>query len=218
MQLRLVALTIPVALALVAPVAHGQGGPSRFGVTAGVNFAKLDGDETEGPIDTRTSWMAGVFASRELHPNFAVEGAVLFSEQGAKGSVFEEGVGFDAELKLRYLQIPVLGKLMMSPMGARQVRPFVTAGPALGINIGCRVAIESDDLDVENDCDAEDGPEVKTIDFSAVFGGGIDFGGLTVGLRYWLGLTSIDDSDEETVDVKNRVISLFASLNLGGGR
>lgn len=64
--------------------------------------------------------------------------------------------------------------------------------------------------------------EVKKVDFSVLFGTGLDFSiapntSLLVDLTYNLGLSNLDDSGSGD-DVKNRVFSILAGLsfNLGG--
>lgn len=56
----------------------------------------------------------------------------------------------------------------------------------------------------------------KSMDFGVVFGGGVDFGTLSVDLRLDLGLTSIDDSADSS-DIQNRTLSLLVGYRLPFG-
>ena len=78
-----------------------------FGATAGVNFSNVTGkDLTSGEnykdIDSRTGFHFGLVSEIPLGGNFFLAPELLYSSQGAKDE--------EKELKLDYLQLPVLGK------------------------------------------------------------------------------------------------------------
>ena len=74
-----------------------------FGVKAGANFAKLDGDGIDG--DNLTSFHVGALLEVNVFENFSVQPEVLYSSQGTKIE--------DEDIKLDYLSVPVLAKFYL---------------------------------------------------------------------------------------------------------
>jgi hypothetical protein len=114
-------------------------------------------------------------------------------------------------LKLDYLEIPLLVKIMPGTKGS--VKPYLFAGPAVAIKVSGKVKAE-----FEGESDEEDLEDVKGTDFGLVVGAGVDFGfgasgkgNLSVDIRYNLGLSTI--SDFEGDDVKNGVFSLMVGYS-----
>jgi len=180
-------------------------GDMAFGIKGGVNLAKIYGDDVES-ADTRTAGVGGIFLMYAVSDNFAIQPEVLYSMKGAKESGSEEGVEYSSTMKLNYIEIPVLFKLIFPLEG--NVTPCIFAGPAVGINLSAKVSSEV--LGVEVEMDVKD--QTKSTDFGVVFGGGMAFaagsGSVVLDARYTLGLTSIDDT-EDSGDVKNGAISVM---------
>jgi hypothetical protein len=182
------------------------------GVKGGLNIANLGGSDIEG-ADSRTAFVFGVFVDVPLSDILSIQPEALYSMQGAKDKGDLDGTTADFTLKLDYIQIPVLVKVNV-PVEGSNVKPSIFAGPALGINTTAKAKIESGGVSAEVDLKDLDAP-IKSTDFSLVFGAGIGFGAgsMTIGFdaRYWLGLSSIDDSAANG-DIKNKVIQFMASL------
>ena len=182
------------------------------GVKGGLNIANLGGSDVEG-TDSRTALVFGVFVDVPLSPIFSIQPEVLYSMQGAKEKETDNGTTVDITYKLDYIQIPVLVKVNV-PVQGSNVKPSIFAGPALGINTTAKAKGEGGGVSAEVDL-KDLGMPVKSTDFSLVFGAGIGFGvgSMTIDFdaRYWLGLSSIDDS-AANADVKNKVIQFMASL------
>lgn len=177
-----------------------------IGPIGGVNFAKFGGDDVSR-VDTRTGFHAGLFASFPLGRYVALVPGAAFSQEGTSVDL---GGGATGTLKIDYLEVPVLLKLGAPLQGKGNLRPYVIAGPGVGFKVSCKVRAENASQSAEADCDDPTvGAATKSVQFSAIFGGGLDIGRFTFGLRYQLGLTSIDNSAAEA-DVKNRVLALFA--------
>ncbi|GAH00873.1 unnamed protein product, partial [marine sediment metagenome] len=116
-------------------------------------------------------------------------------------------------IKLDYLEIPVLAKIIVPTPGG--VKPCLFAGPVLALKLSGKMKAEYAGESVEEDIEDED---MKSTDFGLVIGAGLDFGlgvsgmgKLTVDIRYSLGLSTI--STFEGDDVKNGVFSLMVGFS-----
>jgi hypothetical protein len=177
-----------------------------IGPFGGVNFAKFGGSDV-GDVNTRTGFQAGIFGSFPVGKYIAIVPSVSYAQEGTSVDV---GGGVTGTLALDYIEVPLLLKLGAPLAGTGQLRPYVTAGPALGFLIKCKVKASNASQSAEADCDDPTvGADAKSVQFSADFGAGLDIGRFTVGLRYQLGLTSVDDTGADA-DVKNRVFTIIA--------
>jgi len=195
-------------LLLSPPLAQSQQpAPSQgvaIGPVGGINFAKFGGSDV-GNVDTRTGFMAGVFVSLPLGKYLAIVPTAAYSQEGTSVDV---GGGITGSFKLDYIEVPVLLKLSAPLAGTGHLRPYVLAGPALGFLISCKIKASSGSQSAEANCDDPSvGANAKSLQFSTHFGAGLEIGRLMLGLRYQLGLTSIDDTGADA-DVKNRVLSI----------
>ncbi len=208
--------TLTTVLCLLsASTGSAQAVRTEFGVEAGLNLASLGGSDVDG-ADTRTGFAGGGFMRFPLGPSFAVEPAVFYSQQGAT----DNASGVDITFKLDYVQIPVRLRYATPLASSASIRPYAYAGPALGISLGCKIRGEASGQSAELDCDdpAFGGTfDAKSVDFGLHLGAGVDVNRFTVGLRYQLGLSSIDDSGND-LDVKNRVFAIVAGYRFGGPR
>ena len=196
-------------------------GITAKGIKCGLNIANLTGDDVEN-ADPKICLVLGGFLTYELNEMFAIQPEVLFSMKGAKFedeyteeySNYEYYDRTEGSWKLNYLEIPVLAKLNI-PMESN-VKPNIFIGPALGINLSATYDMDyewwekEDGVIVDEGSGSDDGDieDIKGADFGLIFGAGVEFGKITVDARYNLGLSTIDDSDEES-DVKNSVISIM---------
>jgi hypothetical protein len=195
------ALVLPL---LTAPVA-AQNRPT-VGVYGGVNFAKFGGDDV-GDVETRTGFQAGAFASIPLGRIVSLMPGVAYSQQGTGVDI---GGGVTGTFKLDYIEVPLLLKLAAPLQGSPKLRPYAVLGPAVGFEVGCKVKAQSGSQSAEVDCDDPTlGLQTKPVEVGLHFGAGLEVSQFFVGLRYQLGLTSLDDSGADA-DIKNRVLAIVA--------
>jgi hypothetical protein len=178
-----------------------------FGIMAGANFSKLGGDDAED-VSNRTGLMAGVYVDLPVANGVSIRPELVYSQQGAKGDNVD-GKGTDIEIKIDYVQLPVLARFTVPT--ASQTRPFLAAGPAFGFKAKCDVKGSDGDVSVSASCDEVDFNE-KSFDVSGKVEAGVDFGMngrvLTVGGSHMHGFSDIF----EDASVKNRVFSIFAAF------
>ena len=157
-----------------------------FGIKAGVNFATLTDASN---LSNKTGFVGGVFAGIKFSDKVAIQGDLLYSQQGAKGEN-----GYD-DLELDYLNFPIVFKYYIVK------RLNIQAGPQFGsvVNDNYNSGFES-------------------FDVSGVVGIGLDLPlGLRVTGRYGFGLNDIAFvnyyGEGITTNAKNSVFSLTAGFS-----
>ncbi len=173
-----------------------------FGAKAGVNFASITGDQTDG-VDSRTSFHIGAVAEIPISDKLSVQPELLYSSQGAKAKSF----GSELKFKYDYLNLPVMVKYYVVEGMSLE------AGPQVGLLLSAK--IESDEEAIIDaitskavETDVKD--SVSDIDFGLKFGAGYKLeSGLNFGAHYNLGLSNLNDSESSDVfNNKNGVIQI----------
>ncbi len=158
----------------------------KFGAKVGVNIADLGGDaETDGSL---TGLHIGGVAEIKLTETFSVQPELVYSMQGA---AVKDELGGDADLKLGYLNVPIMAKYyLMEGLS-------IEAGPQVGFLMSAKA----------EDDDVKDG--YKSIDFA--LNGGVAYDlpmGVFFQARYSAGLSDINDFEGSDAKITNNVISL----------
>ena len=152
-----------------------------FGIKAGLNIATVTNVDNSKVL---AGIQGGVFGEFMISDKFAIQPEVLFSAQGVKS----EGM----ELKLDYINIPVLAKYYVADSFSLE----------LGPQIGFLVSAKAEGEDVKE--------FFKTTDVSVDFGANYDFTkNFMFGVRYNLGLLRIQESlDPGESESKNSVFQI----------
>lgn len=153
-----------------------------LGIKAGANFANISDLRDNG---TRTGFVAGVFGGGKLGKKWALQGELLYSQQGSKLDVFE----FDVD----YVNVPIIFKRYLG-LGFN-----IQFGPQFGF-------VVDDNIDkLPNNIQAD--IEAKEFDLSGAVGLGFDFiFGIRVDARYQFGLLKVTDTS--AYQGQNQVFSL----------
>jgi len=192
------------------------------GVKVGLNMSSINDDDidiivgTGFDTKTRMGFTGGGFAEYSFIPEFSMEAEVLLS---MKGSKMENEAGDEYELKLTYIEIPILVKLNFPMEG--KLSPNFYAGPALGFLLSAKGPYpnEEDEEVIEEDVDIKD--YMNTIDYGVVMGVGFEYqmdnGSILFDLRYNLGLSKIGDGEpldlQTDPDWKNNSISFMVGYS-----
>jgi hypothetical protein len=192
----------------------------KGGLKIGASSAKLYGDDVgnledllgEG-LKSRIGFSVGGFITFNIAEMFAIQSEVLYTMKGVRWEGEINGATpLKVWIKLDYLEIPVLVKIMPGTQGS--VKPYLFAGPAVAIKVSSKVKAEFEGESEEEPI--EEG--LKGTDFGLVIGGGLDFGlgapgtgNLSVDIRYSLGLSTISDFEGE--DIKNGAFSLMVGYS-----
>ncbi|RMB63870.1 PorT family protein [Dokdonia sinensis] len=165
------------------------GAQIHFGPKAGVNFARLAGDDGES-IKLRTSFHAGAFVEFEVSERFSLQPELYYSSQGAKQDFrFNQGdVSSTLEVTQQqdYLVEPLLAKFYATD------RLFIEAGPQIGFLLKATGetsgVVEIEDEDIED--------FTTNTDFALNLGVGYRFEtNLFVYARFIAGLTNVNDAE-----------------------
>ena len=187
-----------------------------LGGEAGLNVANVTVDVDVFTIkpDSKTGFWGGFFAHFGITPIFGIRPEVLYTSKGFKVNVG----GDEAKLSENYFQIPVLFEAVI-PIANSPVRPVVFVGPAVAFESKCDISGSSGGVTLSADCDdpLEGFDERVKTDFSVIFGGevGLRTGKVIpfVGIRYDLGLTNLDGSDDPD-SIKNRTWTFYGGLGV----
>lgn len=172
-----------------------------FGAKGGVNFAKLTGDDVED-ADGRTSFHVGAIVEIPVSDRFSVQPEVLYSGQGLQS----EEDGIESKIKLNYINVPVLAKFYLTDGLSLE------GGPQFGFLVNDEFEIEDSN---GNSIEVED-LDAASFDLGAALGLGYKFtNGLFLQGRYVLGLSNVDDSEEEGAfedDLTNSTLQFSVGL------
>ena len=124
-------LVAMLAVSLLSDKSPAQGTGFDIGVTGGVNFATVSGDDVEDAKNL-TGFMAGLSLVYPVTPMFAIQPEVAYSRKGAKG----EEAGERFEIRLGYIDVPIMAKLMLGPW-PMQGTPALYFSAYAAFNISC---------------------------------------------------------------------------------
>ncbi|MHC0442285.1 porin family protein [Flavobacterium sp. 3-210] len=167
------------AIALMA-FAFCNAQDTRFGIKGGLNISNVVGGEVEN-TKSLVGFHVGGFAEIHVVEKFFIQPELLYSAQGTK---VDGPFGSDGDVKLNYLNIPVLAKYYIIDKKFN-----VEAGPQLGILLSAKA--EGEDIK----------DFTRSVDFGFNIGAGYSFtDNFSVGLRYTIGLSPLSDEDVDNAD------------------
>ncbi|HLV14730.1 MAG TPA: porin family protein [Xanthomarina sp.] len=168
-----------LAFITISTLSYSQN--SMYGVRAGLNISNLDFEPNPTFENKhRNGFAIGFFGEYDLCKTFAIAPEVQFSAEGAK----------DKDLRLDYIQIPVLVKYRLSE------RFLIGAGPMAGVKVW----------------EHEDGN--KNFAFSMV--GGLELfitSEIFIDARYHYGFTNVIDNNS-TFEAKNSNIQIGVGVKI----
>jgi hypothetical protein len=191
-----------MALILMSAVSAMAIEISGAGIKAGMNFARLSGIDVDQNWKYRMAVVGGAFFTLKFNDLLAIQPEILYSQKGPKWDAPLYDVALDGTVKLDYLEIPVLIKILI-PVGANaRIRPNLFAGPYMGFKMSARLKYTWGSTSEDRTID-----QIKSTDFGYVFGGGLDFvvgkGKITLDVRYGMSFSTIFTDSTQ----KNQTIS-----------
>jgi hypothetical protein len=169
---------------------------TKFGAKVALNIASLTGD-----VENASSYVGfqiGGFAEFKISEKFSIQPELMYSAQGGKESISEEGVEIEGISKLGYINIPIMAKYYVAKSFSLE------AGPQIGFLTSAKGELKAGGESIE--VDIKD--SVESIDFGLNLGAGYDFTEkFSAGLRYNFGLSNLaKDSGDDSV--QNSVFSI----------
>jgi opacity protein-like surface antigen len=210
---RLLALAIstlgPCGAALAqAPPAAARDSAFSWGLKAGVNFANvlLAPDLPTGfSKSARTGFLGGAFAEARLSDVFSVQFEALYTQKGFEVS----SPSGKATYRLDYLEFPLTAK---ATFGSGPLRPYLFAGPNVGIRLSADAETESGSGDFQD--------ATRTTDIAVDLGAGVSYrlsGGTALLLegRYSVGLVNVFNTGPAGGTVNTRDLKILAGVTFG---
>jgi hypothetical protein len=177
----------------------------KFGIKGGLNFSNMYIDDV-GDEKMKLGWHAGFFGKFPLTRGVSLQPELLYSSKGTKLNYTAPLIGAgEYRFNLNYVELPVLLSFNI--------------GENFHINVGPYAAYlaHADVTEIENDGTVDellelDEEDFKRWDFGAAAGIGFDVNKFTIGARYTLGLTEINDAtilSSIAPNSKNSAINVF---------
>ena len=179
-------------LFLLFPIS-GRSQESRFGVKAGLNYATIAGDLTEG-INPRLSGHIGVFVNFEFSGKFSIQPELLYSSQGFRFNTDLAFIqtenpqvnepDFTTAVQFNYLSLPLIAQFELSD------RVAVEFGPQFAFLINQVTKIKNfDGLDAQSLNERESISGNFQLDYGAAIGISVYITDtFSVSPRFYLGL------------------------------
>lgn len=184
----------------------------HVGLVGGVNVATLTEDDPDVvDVSSLTRISLGGVVDVALGRGFSLRAEPTFLRKGAVVSVREDGVSGENEFLFSYLEVPLL---LSYTFGAGPVRPYLTAGPSVGLFLDADdVVLRRPDGVFKADMDAV----IERFDVGLALGSGVSYpvGRVTLFAqgRYTLGLASINQGGLVTIRDEVNNISLELELD-----
>jgi hypothetical protein len=189
-------LVFLTAALLISSASFAQG--FHLGIKGGANGLKVDGKSFREEF--RFGYNLGAWAEINLSKKVGIQPEVLWNQTNFRtadqfNDIYPEGTG-DVRGDLNYLSIPVL-------LNYRPVKLItLQAGPQFGILLD------------KNESLFENGQRAfKKGDFSMLGGAQLNIGAIKVGARYVIGLTNINDIDNQD-KWKNQGFQVYLGLRI----
>jgi hypothetical protein len=178
-----------------------------FGIKGGYSLSKFSLSGTEAPPFTNLgSPVGGIYFSLKLGP-LAIQPEVLYVRMGAEYEVDEDN---SLEYRFDYIQVPVLLKLSVIPMGP--IRPVIYAGGYGSYLLKAKGVMTVGGVPEEEDL----GEMFEKYDYGVVGGAGIEFKlpGISISIegRYNYGLKNVLTDPGDGESVKNRSMMVLVGI------
>jgi hypothetical protein len=190
-------LTLFTMAMVITSASFAQG--FHAGIKGGVNLYKVDGRSFKQEF--KHGYNLGAFAEIDFSKKWGIQPEVMWNQANTQLSnefddIYDEGISELKDVKLNYLSIPILLNYKPSSLLTLQ------AGPQFGI------LLNKDESLFENGRDA-----FKRGDFSLLGGVQLNLGSIKAGGRYVVGLSNINDIDNQD-EWKNQGFQLYVGFKI----
>lgn len=174
-----------------------KGGLALYSSTASISVTGLSVDETS---NSKVGFAVGLFVEKPFSDVVSGQIEALYVQKGGKDKVEDAGVGVsNGDVTLSYIDVPVSLKFNI-PL-EDDIQPFIYGGGFAGYLLDASASADGETI---NDIDIKD--LLTDINYGLIFGAGVNFGMLSVDIRYDLGLANIFDSESNLFnDLQNEI-------------
>ncbi len=177
----------------------------RIGIKGGMNISNLYVNDVDDE-SARIGYHVGLFAKMPITSFFAIQPELLYS---AKGASAEGGfLGSEYDFNLNYVDLPILAVVNLGPNVNIHGGPYIAYLIGGSFDTDSSVGGTSSDINIDN---------FNRFDYGVAVGIGFEFGAVSLGARYNLGLNGVGNSGvpgEFMQDSKNQVGQLYIALGL----
>lgn len=170
-----------------------SGNPRHEGIGIGAEvgpiFSSFDGLDQD--LNGNTGFEGGIFFGGNRPGLIGVMGKVLYAVKGASDD-------FDNELKIKYLEIPVLARVNVGSGSLNGVSVYGVVGPVFDV----KLSADFNGDDVSDDYEG--------LDIGIQFGGGIEITRFLVEAVYTKGLRAVNNGDlGDTEEIKSHSFAIL---------
>ena len=205
-KMTMLLITAVLLLCFVVPNTFAQ---SVKGVLVGLNMANISGDDVDmfGEPSNLMGLAGGLFMVKPLNDNMGFRAELQYSQNGAKYDLDEAMQAFigaeEIKVKVTFIAVPLLLQYAVATEG--NIKPVILVGPYVAFKLSAKTEADGEEDDME---------DVKSMDYGLMFGGGVVINDkFEITARYAMGLTSMDDSEDE-MDIKNKTIQITVGIRL----
>ncbi|UCG62326.1 MAG: PorT family protein [Candidatus Zixiibacteriota bacterium] len=241
---RVVVITAMAVLALVAGFSAPQAG-SKFelGPKLGLNLMTVGGDDANnlmGVIDDDPGYLTGFtvagFGRVYLSEYVALQFELAYVQKGSEWEFdVAESVKFTAQVRLDYIEIPVLLSLHIPTQSA--LSPFISAGGSVGFKSSSKFKAKISGSGIDDEAESYKILNASGTQFNLIFGAGVGFNlgtnRLELSANYSMGMgNAFEDADDpgdaeddeiymvdyitgDVAQLKTRQISILAQFAFG---
>lgn len=208
------AVATVLALGLAAPAAKAQMfyEPVRIGIKGGATYSTVTSDGRVDDPNYTWGFLGGLVLSAKFNENIGIQPELLWNRKGYNNDFDIAGNRYDAEVRLDYLQLPVLFTAQAGPVQF-QVGPYVS----YLVNADFEVENTATNTDQTYDLNKDDFNEW---DFGLTGGVAVDFNPIQVGVRADWGFSNIADVNNDQrlnarSDNQNISFNVYAAFMFG---
>ena len=228
--------SILFALIAVTTMAQSEKGAFSIRPMAGVNLSDFSGGVSDDFYHMKAGLAVGLEAEYGISRSFSLSLGAFYSQMGAKVDGTLAVMAVNDEYMV-YIETKDKGKVTCNYITLPLMANFyVPAVKGLALKVGAQMGILASsrmkaDVDARTETSLRSEPtmpptttneqvtidqdtECKSLDFGIPFGLSYEHKNVVVDLRYYFGLTKIDDSATNREDIRNRCLTLTLGYRL----
>jgi hypothetical protein len=204
---------------LVCSIFNAEG-QTAIGGKIGLNLATYIGDTEESFMNKGSviGFQIGGIIELGITDRFSIQPELVYIRKGVSDEFtldfFGETTETELDLKLNYIELPILGKLRFGTPESTNF--FVTAGPSFGYATGGEteqeITVGGETTESSEDIEFSDNDGFRRFELGAALGIGLNIpsgsGNFFGEVRYSIGITSLNDDDISDLSFRNSAVGL----------